>query len=30
MVESTRRIAEKVTTEVCYYLLSIDGNALQF
>ena len=30
MVELTRRIREKVTTEVRYYLLSIEGNALQF
>jgi predicted transposase YbfD/YdcC len=30
MVESTRRIRGKVTTEVRYYILSIEGNALQF
>lgn len=30
MVESTRWIGQKMTTEVRYYLLSIDGDALQF
>lgn len=30
MVESTRCIGQKITTEVRYYLLSIDGDALQF
>jgi predicted transposase YbfD/YdcC len=30
MVESTRRVGQKVTTEVRYYLLSIDGDVLKF
>jgi predicted transposase YbfD/YdcC len=30
MVEATRWIGQKMTTEVRYYLLSIDGDALQF
>jgi len=30
MVESTRCIKQKVTTEVRYYILSIEGNALTF
>jgi predicted transposase YbfD/YdcC len=30
MVQSTRCIGQKITTEVRYYLLSIDGDALQF
>ena len=30
MVQSTRCIGQKMTTEVRYYLLSIDGDALQF
>ena len=30
MVESTRCIGQKVTTEVRYYLLSIEGDALKF